>query len=565
MAFMGKTNLALATAVAFAVACGSRPAARPPATGGDHPAAAPRRAVLLESTAIDQRLRAEWAKTGITPAKAADDATFLRRASLDLTGRIPTADAVSTFLADRAPDKRAKLVDALLASPAYADHFTNVWDRILLGRDARPNLVDRVAFRKWLHDGFANDVRYDRFVFELLTATGRNSVGGRPFRDPAAHEAGVDESDGNEPIHGAVNWFLKFDKNLPDLAGTTSRIFLGVQIQCAQCHDHKTEAWKMTDFQSFTACFARTRIERVEKGKVMGVRRVEVRDTNRPIRPPKQMDAAAFANAAPRALDGTDFSTSANRRRALAEWMIAPKNPWFAKEIVNRTWAQMLGRGFFEPVDDFRASNPALLPDLLERLADDFVASGYDLKHLLRIIALSEAYQLAPAGSAHAEGDALWSRFQITRLGPDELLDALAEATRLGARLERRGESDDGRARFALRRQFAFVFDVDEDGDHHDEFDGTVSQALWLMNGQLVNRAASALPGTALGEILAARGDDASKVRAIYLRALSREPSADETARALAIVNEAAPPDHRAAWEDIFWAVLDSSEFLFNH
>jgi len=564
---MSKTHLALVTALAFAAACGSRTVARSPAPLPS-PIARPPAAPLLDSAAIDREVRAAWTKARITPAKDADDATFLRRATLDLTGRIPTEAAVTAFLADPSKDKRGKAVDALLASPAYADHFTNVWDRILLGRDARQNLVDRVAFRKWLHDAFAKDTRYDRLVFDLITATGRNSVGGRPGRDPAAHRAEVDDDD-DAPIHGAVNWFLKYQGNLPDLAGATSRVFLGVQIQCAECHDHKTEAWKTADFQSFTACFARTRVERIEKGKVTGVRRVEVKDTSRPLRPPKRMDVPDWASAPPRALDGTDFSQSPNRRRALAEWMIAPKNPWFAREIVNRTWAQMLGRGFFEPVDDLRASNPTTLPDLLARLERDFVASGYDLKHLLRVIALSEAYQRAAEAPAAPREDGLdeelWSHFQITRMGADELLDSLASATRLGERLDRLGEAEAERGRFALRRQFAFAFDVDEDGDHHDEFDGTVSQALWLMNGQLVNRASSALPASALGEILASPGDDASKVRSMYLRTLSREPSAGETARVLAVVHGARPGDRRAAWEDVFWAILDSSEFLFNH
>ncbi|HEX7663534.1 MAG TPA: DUF1549 and DUF1553 domain-containing protein, partial [Polyangiaceae bacterium] len=549
-----------------------------------------------------------------------DDATFFRRVSLDIAGVIPSSKDLEAFLADTSPNKREKAVDALLASPAYADHMTNVWDRILLGREVKPGVVDRFAFRAWLHEQFAKNVPYDQIVRSLVTATGQNSVGGKPFDRTEAERETNDAK-----INGAVNWFLHFD-NLPDIAGTTSRTFLGVQIQCAQCHDHKTEKWKQTDFRSFAAFFNHTRPELVDKAKGMGTRKFDVVDVDRTVRAGKNApaDIALYQQATPKTLDGTDLSKAPNRRQALADWMTSPKNPYFAREIVNRTWADFTGRGFFEPVDDFRESNPPVLPELMDALAADFVASKYDLKHLIKLVALTEAYQHADGtpGAATGMDEKLWGHFQLQRLGPDELLDSVARATNLDAVLDKaQGENID-KLRFAMRHQFAFVFDVDENGDHHDEFDGTISQALLLMNGNLINRGASALPMLAVADVLKTDPDDRARVRALTLRTLSRPPTDDELAKwvkfvqtprevAITMDQPAAAPTpppaptpgknpvkapkkgqrknaagdplarvearlearedkghvdaKRQAYEDLMWAQLNSSEFNFNH
>lgn len=195
----------------------------------------------MTATDVDAAIRAAWIKEGISPAPAVDDARYLRRAYLDITGVIPPLDVVTTFLADRAADKRAKLIAELLASPRYADHWTDLWDRVLLGRDVRARLVDRDAFRGWLHGELAKNAGWNRMVTDLLTATGENRA----------------------EATGAVNWFVKYRDTPQDLAGSASKIFLGVQIQCAQCHDHKTEKWKTEDFRRFAACFAKTRTQEV--------------------------------------------------------------------------------------------------------------------------------------------------------------------------------------------------------------------------------------------------------------------------------------------------------------
>jgi len=386
---------------------------------------------------------------------------------------------------------------------------------------------------------------------------------------------------------------VRYMDSPPDLAGTASRLFLGVQIQCAQCHDHKTEKWKMSDFQGFTASFIQTRAQLFypdDKDK-KGIRPFNVEDIERPRRKAKGMDLTDYKNATPRALDGSDLSTSGKPRAALAAWITDKQNPWFARAVVNRMWGKLLGRGFFEPIDDVRESNPPVVPDLLDTLAKDFVASGYDLKHLLRLIANTEAYQLAARPKAQLptwgtavdtgktqtqseksadanavrtrhDEDALWAYFHMDRLGPDELLDSLAQATSFNRALEKGATANVDQVRANLRKQFAFLFDVDEEADHHDEFDGTITQALWMINGTTLNRSAQIAPGSALAEVLAKPGKDAPKIRALYMRTLSRPPTSEEMDHWVKFVN--ANP-MRPAYEDLLWALLNSSEFLFNH
>ena len=604
---MTKTLLLLAAAL-FSSGCKSP---KPPETGGPTPqpiASAgekPPASTLLTSADVDAAIRAAWQREGVTPAATVDDARFLRRVSIDLVGTVPSVDEVNAFLADGAPDKRAKLVDALLASPRYADHWTNVWDRLLLGAEIRRNVVDRDEFRAWLHERFAKNAPWNTIVLELVTASGQNT-----------HKNDEGAPDDKAPVNGAVNYVLKFE-NPADLTGTTSRVFLGVQIQCAQCHDHKTEKWKTADFEHLASCFMQTRAVPVDKTKAMGqTKRFDLEDVARPnAKGPGKGKGGMYreyADATPAALDGTDFSATPNRRAALGAWMTAPENPWFAQAFVNRVWARMLGRGFVEPVDDIRPSNPAVMPELWKRVSDDFVVGGYDAKRLLRTIALSEAYQRAaapPAGEAKLDAK-LWARFRLQPLGPDELVDALVSATGIEAILQRGSPDDVERVKDQIHKQFGHVFDVDED-QQDDDFDGTITQSLLLLNGRITNQGVTAVKGTAVGEALALPGGDDAKIRYLYLRALSREPTAEEITRWTAFVtapreavstspkpdpsSKAAPKPgkggkekkgkapkdpleklgdkgpkrpgdpRKQAYEDLLWTLLNSSEFLFNH
>lgn len=603
------TRLLFVASVAVAVAAcdrGTPPPAAPHAVATAASAAAPPGPKLLTSADIDAKLRDEWTAAGVAPVSRADDATWLRRAWIDVLGTIPPPEVTVRFLADKSADKRARAVDEMLASPLWADHWTAYWDDVWMGRDTRAQQVDRGAFRAWLHDAFARNEPWDRIVRELLTATGVNSDGGRQ-RDALANDGTGGLPEG---VNGAVNWTLKYVQTPQDMAGAASRTLLGVQIQCAQCHDHKTEKWTQKDFQQFAAAFVRTRLVPLDGGKPMGqVKRVAVRDLDRAApRFAKMGDTGPIVSAHPTALDGTDLGAKGNVREALAAWVTARDNPWFARALVNRIWGHFLGRGFSDPVDDMRPSNAPVASALLDALAADFAAGGFDLKHLVRVVVGTEAYGLAAAPSPDATAKAdpeakLWERFRVTPLGPEELLNALVTATRLDGIVRATGRMDLDNVRFQVKQRYGFLFDVDEESDAPD-FEGTISQALALLDGTVVGSGARVLPGGALAEVLAAPGDDSSKVESLYVRTLSRFPTAEETATWTKYVADAtaapdpAPaaqpgnggkagksgkgkPDPLArletrapvtretarvrAFEDVLWTLLNSSEFVLNH
>ncbi len=599
------------------VACdrGNPPPAQLPQAAPPAPVAVVAAPSLFTSADVDDLLRAEWTKAGVGPTPPAADAVWLRRVWVDVLGTIPPPEAVRRFLAEGppgSPEKKSRAIDGLLASPRWSEHWTAYWDDVWMGRAARRPDVDPGAFRAWLHGAFERNAPWNEIVTQLLTATGRNSAGG-PKKEAQSNEGSAPPP---ADVNGAVNWTLRYQENPQDMAGAASRTLLGVQIQCAQCHDHKTEKWTQADFQGFAAAFLRTRLEPVDKGMGMNpsdVKRVDVSDLDRPApRFSKKMtDLEAVARAKPVALDGTDLGAGRGVRAAFARWVTAPTNPWFSRALVNRMWAHFLGRGFVDPVDDLRPSNLPAAPELLDALAADFVASGFDVKHIVRVIVGSTAYASSAAqltdAVAKADPEArLWERFRVTPLGPDELLNALVAATRLDAVVRDTGRLDLAEIRFRVRQRYGFLFDVDEQSDERD-YEGTIAQALALLNGTVVGTGASVLPGSALAEVATSPGEDAPKIETLYLRTLSRLPSAEEVARWSAFVQDApdapdAPePEHpqskvdggapkpaapaqpdplrglenragnqRAsrkvrAYEDMFWALLNSSEFVLNH
>jgi hypothetical protein len=616
-----------ALGAALPVALAACSARTPPRVAPEAPAvvaAAPTKPapVLLTSADVDARLRAEWQKAGVAPTSPADDATWLRRVWIDVVGTIPPPEVTLRFLADRAgpadggaAGKRARVLDELLASPAWATYWTSYFDDLWMGRDAHEPEVDRGAFRSWLHDALSRGVPWNDVVTQLLTATGRNSDGG-PRRAAEQNDGALPAPDG---VNGAVNWTLKYVNSPQDMAGAASRTLLGVQIQCAQCHDHKTEKWTQHDFQSFAAAFVRTRLEPLDPGPAMGsVKRVNVHDLDRAApRFGKMGDLSPIVTSKPAALDGADLGGGTGVRASLARWVTSPDNPWFARALVNRMWAHFLGRGFVDPVDDFRPSNQPVASELLDALAADFVRSGYDLKHLMRTIAGSEAYALSaaalPEATAKVDPEATrWERFRVTPLGPGELLSAIVGATRLDAIVRSTGRLDLADVRFRMKQRYGFLFDVDEESAE-TEYEGTIAQGLALLNGNVIATGASVLPGSALAEVLAMPGDatqDPARIEALYVRVLSRLPTAEETARVAAFLAEAQKPSDPAppaaavatkptkpagaaksarpavpdplrgladragnapasarvrAWEDVLWSLLNSSEFVLNH
>jgi hypothetical protein len=531
------------------------------------------------SSIIDKMLEEAWKQQRIVPAGDVGDGRFLRRAYLDIAGRIPTVDELTAFLGDASLDKRAKAIDALLASPDYARHWTSYWDDVFLGDKVDKNIVDRDELDRWLSSLFAANVPWDEMAYRLLTAQGINRV--RPAEGEAmekppppamASMTGAAVPDERAPLpsssqlNGAVNWLLKYKDDPQDLAGNVSATFLGVKIQCAQCHDHKTEPWKQRDFQQFAACLTTAKTVALDESSDQGPKRFAVFEVKKPfVRVNKQPELAAIAEASPVTLDGTDLSQAPSRREALADWMRAPNNRWFAKAIVNRMWAYFMGRGFVEPVDDFRASNPPILPELLDALAADFVAHHDDLKHLIAGITKSRAYQLgADRGlSPPAAPPVLWSRYPLKPLGPDELLDSIAVATELDNLLAGKNAGEFGTAKTQLRKQFSFLFDVDEES-HPTSYEGTIPQALLLMNGRPLSRATNTVRQGALLKILAMPGTDEGKLDALFLRTVARKATPEERDRLLPLLQGRAG-QRQEAFEDVFWALLNSSEFIFNH
>jgi hypothetical protein len=571
-----KPTLLLAVALIAAAACG-----RPVATLAPVDVAVARSYVSADVrqtvVAVDALLDRAW--TGVDVAPEADDATFLRRAYLDLNGTIPDVATARAFIDDADPGKRGALLDRLLEGHAFARHATNYWDdQLMAGRD---RLVDRVAFRRWLYATLRANTPYDEWVRALLTAKGVNSDGGR--QSMVAMEL---EPDAASPpgVNGAVNFVLRGARAPQDLAGVSSRVFLGVQIQCAECHDHPTEKWTQDDFKRFASAFTYVDGELLEKGN--GVRRIAVDDAARPNR--RIARRTGYGRDTPTALDGTVLDGSAldgdNPRAALAQWMTAADNPWFVRAIVNRMWGTLLGRGFIEPIDDIRADSVVEAPEILALLSRDFVDHGFDLRRLVKVIASTKAYQRAPRANAAA-----WSGFAMRPMNDVQLLDAMVTATQIEPVVAEVAGDRLPRVRARLRQQFRFAFDVDEDASA-DVFTGTISQALMLMNGALATAGTNALEGSTVGA--AARLPGGPSIEHLVLAALSRRPTSDELARFGAYVADASlvpsTPSARArakgpvarvvrqkriadatardaAYEDVMWALLNSSEFFFIH
>jgi hypothetical protein len=503
---------------AFTAACSCSSKPKPPGAAASAPVVS-----AVAGARVDELLRAAWTKAAITPSPPADDATFLRRATLDLWGRLPTPAEIDAFAADRGADKRARLVDRLLGDGRFSDRFAQLWTDLLLGEAAPKDGVDRAAFRSWLTHRMNERAPWDAIVREILADEGSASPGGEvKERSIAAHAPSAEPFDAS--VHGNLNYLLRYRSTVEDLTGKTSRAFLGIQIQCAQCHDHKTEAWTSAQFKGLAATFIQTRAKLTSERGGGEMRVFEVKDQPRAKLGPKATDAMkAIAAAPPKALDGSSLE-GPSRRKALAAWITAAQNPTFAKAFVNRMWAALLGTGFVEPVDDFRPGNKAELPELLDALAQGFQEKKYDVRGLMRTICLSEAYQR----SAGPPGR-LWSSFALRPLPAVLLFDAVLEAGGLGPIVEEVLGEKAELVRARTREHFVLVLDVDEDaGTHH--FEGSIAQALLLANGTVTRVAARAVEGGALLQLLQAKATTTARSTRSTARTLSRAPSAEELA-----------------------------------
>ncbi len=495
---------------------------------------------------VDRMIREGWASGNVKASRVAGDEEYMRRAYLDVLGRIPNIAEAKAFLTSREQGKRAKLVEYLLAHPDYEKNFANQWKIILIGRASQGQNIDEKALRDWLRRQFADNRPWNEVAYNLITAAGDNKK------------------------NGAANYVMShLEMGAVPLTSVTTRVFLGQQIQCTQCHNHPTNDWKQADFWGINAFLKgiKTEVVRTENANGMSVvDHVEVTDTPTEAFSTFELRDARMGIAFPTYLDGRKISPGrdVNRRQELGKFITDPANDDFAKAFVNRMWGHFLGRGFVHPIDDFGAHNPASHPELLDRLAQEFKASKYDIKGLIRWIMNCEAYNLTSASTpANDKDETLFSHVSLKPLTPEQLFDSLLIAT---AAHKAGGGGDDTRRRDAWLRQFQFAFGNDE-GEEGSSFQGTIPQALMMMNGELMQQATGCKPGSFLNDLVEAAHAhggpvDNYVVNHLYLAALSRMPSAHE----LEVGKQyfASFPDAIPVMEDLFWALLNSNEFVLN-
>ncbi len=492
-----------------------------------------------EFNAIDRLVHDRLEALGIPAGGVCDDATFLRRASLDLTGTLPEAAAARAFLADASPDKRARLVDRLLASPAHADLWTMKWCDILRADRSRIGPQGGVALSRWLRGRIAANEPYDRFVRAILTAEGPVGVEG-----PAAVYKTLDGAE--------------------VAARSLSQVFLGVRIECAQCHHHPSEKWSQDDYAALAGFFTGVKVKALPGG---GEAVVSRGGADLPHPRSGQAVPAAALGAAPAVFP----SPSADRRRAFADWATAPDNPFLARAIANRLWAHYFGRGLVEPLDDLRATNPATNEPLLDHLEARLRALDFDLAAFTRELLASRAYQVAAEPAPGAEDDRRHRSHALPRALPAEvLLDAVCTVTEVPEKFNgwpegvRALEVWDNR----LPSYFLKVFGRPVRATVCECERGTepsVAQALHLVNSPEIEAKVAARGGRAR-RLADSALDPAAILDELFLAALSRHPSAAEGARLLPLFELPGDPAtvRREAAEDALWTLLNSREFLSN-
>jgi hypothetical protein len=495
---------------------------------------------------IDEHVAKRWRDVGVQPAAAADDGEFVRRVYLDLIGRIPHVAEAREFLADKSPGKRQALVRRLLDSPSYVAHWTNVWRNVYL-----PEVETDFQFRffapsfdNWLRKQLLEDRTYSEWVSELLTSSLNQQQMYNPY------------GQGGQPSPMA---FYQIKENKPEnVAASVARVFLGVRIECAQCHNHPFAKWKREDFWSMAAFFKGT--ENPSRGGVEGFLQDLFTFPEIAIPETKKVVQARF-------IDGSQprFKGKISFRQTLADWITSVNNPYFAKATVNRLWGQLFGRGLVDPVDDFdENNNPPSHPELLNDLADEFAKHEYDLKFVISAMTASRTYQLSSRQSHKSQAEPrLFARAAVRGLTGEQLYDSVATAT--GYRDPNGQLSPFVIGGNSPRSEFLekFKAGAESPGDRQT----SIVQALTLMNGQLTNEATS----LNRSETLAAVVDfplfsTAERIEAIYLAALTRKPSAKELDRFVKYVDAGGPrKNSRDALADVFWALLNSSEFIVNH
>jgi hypothetical protein len=483
------------------------------------------------SARIDELVGIHLEKEKVPLAPPAEDSEFFRRLSLDLNGRIPSLAQLTDFLDDMRPDKRRLWIDELLDgpdnAPLYVRHFTHFWRRQLLAQT--PAQADSVVapLESWLGKHVQANTPYDRLVRGLLTDA------------------------------EAAGFFLANENRPEDLASRTSRLLLGVKLECAQCHDDRSGGpWKRTQFWEYAAFFTGLRTDQDNSGVVVAPREQKVGPARIQVG-----GSAAWVEA--RFLDGgrPEWRRNVRPRQALAEWIARGDNPWFARAAVNRLWQYFFGTGLIDPVDGLGTQdNPPSHPELLEELVRQFVAHDFDLKYLIRALTGSQTYQRSSRQTHPRQAEPrLFARAASRALTPDQLYDSLVLAT--GYRPESVRGAVMGPARAGASRA-AFLAPFDDPNSQPVDFQATIQQALMMMNGRLTEEATRPGKSATVAAVLASNRPMARRIEELYLVALSRKPRPPETRR---LLDYTANRESNQALRDILWSLLNSTEFVLNH
>lgn len=505
-----------------------------------------------EKNFIDQHVFANLKQIGVPPSPLCDDSTFLRRVYLDIGGRVPTADETKAFLASHEPDKRDRVIDTLLNSPDYADYFANKWTALLKNtRSENADITSNFAFHAWMRDSLLANMKYDQIVRQILASTG-TIVSNPP-----------------------VAWYKRVKEPTTQLEDV-AQLFLGVRMQCAQCHHHPFERWTQAEYYHLAAFFSQIgRKPTAIAGEDLifhkrGIAQTEHRKTRVMLKPAGLGEPEL------------DIAPDDDPRLALVDWMSKKDNPFFARALVNRYWKHFFKRGLVEPEDDLRDSNPPTNPELFEALAKSFTDSGYDLKELVRVITQSHAYQLSSTPNQYNAIDRqAFSHYYPRRMTAEVMLDSIDMLT--GSKTDFADLPPGTRAislpdnSYNRAAPFLKVFGRPEGAsvcECERVQSASLAQSLHLMNASDVKAKLTASGGRA--ELLTkAEMPEPKRIRELYLAAFSREPTADEVKISESYIarprTDAAgkPMDsqksRRNGYEDLLWALLNTKEFMYNH
>jgi hypothetical protein len=510
-----------------------------------------------EQNFIDKHIFAKLAEIRVNPSAVASDNVFVRRAYLDAIGILPTAEEAKSFVHDKRPDKRARLIDELLMRPEFAEHWALKWADLLRVEEKVLDERGVTEFHKWIKDGIAAGKPMDQFVREMIVARGGT------FQNPPTN-------------------YYRANRDPLTRGETTARLFLGVRLQCARCHNHPFDRWTQDDYYAWSALFARIayeegenkRSDKLDKNEFKGEQTVLVKSEG------EVKNARTNQNAVPRFLGANtpSFDAESDRLEPLSKWLTSADNRLFVESQVNLVWYHIMGRGLVEPIDDVRPTNPPTHPELMQALSRDFVASGFDLRHLVRTIMTSTTYALdAQPNETNADDTLNYSRAIVKRLAAEKLLDAQCQVLGVPAKFEgeeqglRAGQmsgvnAPSRRGKLSEADRFLRTFgkpdrllacECERSGET------TLNQALVLVSGEglqerLTNK------DSRLAKWLESDRPASEVIDELYWTALQRPPTAEEIAIGLKLL-DGEPAERLAGLQDLAWALLNAKEFVFRH